>query len=318
MPVLIVLWWRYLRYKQVMRQRLGDQISAVSRMGKIPYAVFSFVLTAAVFVLLVLALTHPQLRTFKNKPIYRNIDLVFLLDVSPSMYAQDILPSRIERAREVLGKFVVRKLDVDRVALVTFSETSVILSYLTTDPQNILFYLDFIRAERQSLYGTNIGAGLQSGLVVLAKDAEFQKRNRDHKQFLILLSDGEDHGEELEKSLDAVKKAEIRIHTVGIGSKGGAPMPIPDERGRITYLTDERGVRIISRFDEATLRQIAQATRGRFFRSFTGEDIEESLEKILTLERDVLGYHNVLEHVELYPELLLTGLVLFLVAILVA
>ena len=90
------------------------------------------------------------------------VDAVIVLDLSFSMLAEDIVPTRLQKAKDVIRDFIIRKRPEDRIALVSFSETSLILSYLTRDPENLLFYLDYMEPN----YGTNIGRALKSGLRV--------------------------------------------------------------------------------------------------------------------------------------------------------
>ncbi len=107
------------------------------------------------------------------------------MDASPSMNTQDVWPSRIERAKEVIHQFVQRETEVVRFGLVSFSESSVILSYLTSDPQNLLFYLDFLRPDRRILYGTDIGVALSSGLQVLEKHEQREGSDRLRPEFTL-------------------------------------------------------------------------------------------------------------------------------------
>ena len=245
---------------------------------------------------MILALARPYLEKTVEKPEYQKMDLVFLMDVSPSMNARDVWPSRLDRSKEVIRRFIQRDTGITRFGLVSFSESSVILSYLTSDFQNLLFYLDYLRPDRNLILGTDVGAALTSGLQVLQNQAQAKLRGEgppsgSQKSVLVLLSDGEDHGEGLDVALRDVQDHRIRAHTIGIGTTQGGVMPVVNERGEREYLTDERGRQLITRLGPQTLQRVAQETGGKFFQASSGPELESALHSILDAERQVIGYH---------------------------
>lgn len=276
-----------------------------------------YLLLNLVLVALIAALAHPQWMREKMVPEPRKLDLVFLLDISPSMRANDIRPSRLEKALDVIGDFSRRKLPQDRLGLVSFSGGSLILSYLTEDPNNILYYLDFLRNETTPSYGTNIGRALKNGLDILAKESETGSNFASNKKVFILVSDGEDHGKELQSALQQVQQQGIRVHTIGIGSKEGAPIPIAWEEGRIRYLEDQDGKPIMTRFDDETLRLVAQQTQGNSYQSFTAVELEKAFAEIFLKERETEGFKKVVEYEDLYQGFLLSAFGIFLTAVLI-
>ena len=168
LPLLGLFLNRYLTAGQSIR-RIWGRSSTSSLIAPQSREWFSTVLVILAFVCLALALAGPYMREVVENPQFRKMNLVFLLDASPSMNAQDVWPSRMARAKEVIRQFIQRDTEVVRFGLVSFSESSVILSYLTSDPQNLLFYLDFLRPDRRIIFGTDIGSALGSGLQVLEK-----------------------------------------------------------------------------------------------------------------------------------------------------
>ncbi len=255
--------------------------------------VLSALLVALGFICLTVALADPYLLRIAENPQFRQKNLVFLLDASPSMNTQDVWPSRIERAKEVIHQFVQRETEVVRFGLVSFSESSVILSYLTSDPQNLLFYLDFLRPDRRILYGTDIGVAVSSGLRVLEKQEQKEESDRPGPEIgnlLVLLSDGEDHGESLEASVQEAARRGIRVHAIGVGTSQGGQIPLIDEEGKPGYLEDDHGVRLISKLTVDTLKEIALQTGGEFFQASSGPELESALESILKAEREITGY----------------------------
>jgi Ca-activated chloride channel family protein len=245
------------------------------------------------------------------------MDLVFLLDTSPSMRADDIKPSRLERALEVIASFCERKPPHDRVGLVAFTAGSVILSYLTEDPNNIRYYLDYLREDRVERLGTNIGRALNNGLTVLSKEREINPAAADHKRVFILVSDGEDHGDELRTAVANVRAEGIKVHTVAIGSAQGGPIPVSWDERPVRHVLDAKGNPVISYLDERTLRWLAQETGGGAYRVNTGHELPEILTRIVDVEREIQGFKQGIEYRDLQQELLAAAFGLFLGTILI-
>ncbi len=265
---------------------------------------------------IILALAHPQLIQEKKVPQPGVMDVVFLLDTSPSMRAGDIQPSRLARALDVIGVFSRTKLPNDRIGLVSFSGNSMIVSYLTDDSSNILYYLDYLKDDTTLSHGTNIGRGIRNGLTVIAKEVELVPEAARNKKVFILLSDGEDTSSELEAAVKETQKEGIKVHTIGIGSQEGAPIPIAYEKNRPIYLEDDKGNRILARFDERNLQWIAEKTGGRFYRSFSGVELEQTFSQIVLKEREIKGFKKVVEYQDFYHGFLLAAVGIFLTAML--
>ncbi|MEE8348640.1 MAG: VWA domain-containing protein [Acidobacteriota bacterium] len=245
------------------------------------------------YVCLVAALAGPYLEEVTENPEYQKKNLVFLLDVSPSMNTQDVWPSRLDRAKQVIHEFIRGETEIVRFGLVSFSESSVILSYLTSDPQNLLFYLDFLRPDRRIIYGTDIGMAVTSGLQVLDKHQQMTRDDAlaaDEKSVLVLLSDGEDHGESLEEAMQEARNRAVSVYTIGVGTSEGGVIPLVNEDGTRGYLEDGSGGRLRSNLIVDTLQEIAEQTGGTFYQTSSGRELEMALEAIMIAEREVTGY----------------------------
>ena len=251
------------------------------------------VLLVVGFVCLVAALAGPYLEQVRENPEYQKKNLVFLLDVSPSMNTQDVWPSRLDRAKEVVHQFIRRETEIVRFGLVSFSESSVILSYLTSDSQNLLFYLEFLRPDRRIIYGTDIGAAVASGLQILEKHRErsaADSQDPQEKSVLVLLSDGEDQGESLEEAMQEARDRGVAVYTIGVGTSEGGVIPLVNEDGTRGYLEDGSGGRLVSTLTVDTLQEVARQTGGTFYQAASGQELESALEAIMIAEREVTGY----------------------------
>lgn len=315
---LLPCWLYFLYAKRRTRQVLGVRraLARISHFSSVRRDFVRCVLLNLVMAALILALAHPQRIQEQKIPQPGVMDVVILLDTSPSMRAGDIQPSRLARALEVTASFVRTKLAQDRVGLVSFAGNSMIISYLTEDANNILYYIDYLKEDPALSHGTNIGRGLRNGLTVVKKETEVNPQAARHKKVFILLSDGEDNSTELDAALAEVKAEGIKIHTIGIGSRDGAPIPIGFERGRPVYLEDEKGNRIISRFDERTLQWIAETSGGKFYRSYSGLELENSFAEIALREREISGFKKVVEYQDFHHMVLMVAAGIFLIVLL--
>jgi Ca-activated chloride channel homolog len=316
---LVPLWLFYFFSKRNSRIRLGagGPLRKISHLRPLWRDLARYLLINLALAALVLALAQPQLIREKQVAQPERIDVVFLLDNSPSMRAEDIPPSRLERALEIVGRFARSKPTQDRIGLVSFASGSLILSYLTEDPSNILYYLNYLKDDSSFNPGTNIGRAIQNGLAVVSRDNELHPEAARQKKVFILMSDGEDHGGELEAAVRETTRQGIRIHTIGLGSLEGAPIPMGHQDGAVRYVEDAKGNRIVSRFDEQTLRWIAETTGGSVHRSLTGQELEGFFTGIVKQERKIEGFKKLIEYEGIYRRFLMAAFGLLLVGMLV-
>ncbi len=308
-PGLVVLYVR--RWRHVRRVR-GPFAASAHRGNPSTGVQFAAMLTLLVAgsASLIIAAAEPRIRREGQRKIYRKLDVVFLLDTSLSMQARDIAPSRLHRAAREIEAFIRHnEAFIGRLGLVGFSGSSVVLSYLTSDPANILFFLDHLTAERQTALDTDIGAAIGSGLSVVTKEQSLDATLDTRHLIFVLISDGEDHGPALKTAVPRVSEAGIRVYTVGIGTEMGDYIPIGEHEGRTVFLADEQGKQLMATFDEETLRWIAGATGGQYFRSRSGEDLQRNLGAILETEQVVVDVEKTAEDVPLHPWFLGAGFV---------
>jgi Ca-activated chloride channel family protein len=241
---------------------------------------------------LVFAAARPQIPT--RTPEYQSLDLLLMLDRSASMQAEDIPPSRFLRATQEIRNFLKHRPDIiGRVGLIGFAGSSLTLSYETRDEGILLFYLDWIEEDHQLLYGTNLTGALESGFDMARKEMP------ERQKFVVIISDGEDHNGNLEEAVAKFAAARIPIYTIGIGSN--AEVPISTREGGVRkVLLDEGGAPLTTRFNESTLRWIAGATGGRYFRSTTGQELGTALAEIAGRERRIVRWKSD-DYRELYP-----------------
>jgi Ca-activated chloride channel family protein len=205
------------------------------------------------------ALARPQWGIVREKIEREGVDVVLLLDTSASMSTPDVSPNRFFLARQALLQLIAR-LEGDRFALVAFEGEAYPLVPLTLDADALGLFLGTIEPGIVPAPGTSLGVGLAKGLEAFV---DKQRRNK----VMVLVSDGEDLEGEVEEAVRRAKEAGVVVHTVGVGTEAGQPVPEIGADGRVAgYKRDESGQAVVSRLNMATLEAIARGTGGRTFR----------------------------------------------------
>lgn len=239
-------------------------------------------LTAAVF-FSVLSLLGPQMGTKLETVRRKGVDIFLAIDTSKSMDAEDIRPSRMERARMQIQDFV-DGLEGDRVGLIAFAGSAFIQCPLTLDYGAVKIFLDVLDTSLIPVPGTDLGEAIREAM------EGFSRKERKHKA-MILFTDGEDHGGRAEEMAKQASEEGVVIYTIGIGSPEGSVIPVKDERGGASgFKKDEEGKVITSRLDETVLQKIALTTGGKYFRATSGEmELKRIYNEIQKMEKKDLG-----------------------------
>ena len=271
------------------------QISSVRGVANAPRTVryylrhLPFVLRAAAFALLVVALARPQDIEQNVSTNTEGIDIMLTIDVSGSMLARDFKPDRITAAKEVAGSFIADRYG-DRIGLVAFAAEAFTQSPLTTDQSTLQTLLSRIRSGLIDDSGTAIGNGLATAINRL--------RESDAKsKVVILLTDGVNNRGEITPltAAEIAKAQNIRVYTIGVGTMGLAPYPAVDMFGNITYVKQKVEI------DEKTLTAMAEMTGGKYFRATDNAKLKAIYDEINQLEKSKV---EVFEHIS-YHELFL-------------
>ena len=207
------------------------------------------------FVYLVLALTEPKWGFYIEEVKREGIDLVIALDVSKSMLAEDLKPSRLVRAKLEIES-LLDQLTGDRVAFVAFAGSAFIQCPLTLDYGTAKLFLDDLGTHSIPRGGTDIGGAIRKAL------SAFEGTGGGEK-VVILLTDGEDHGGELSSALKEAKEKGVAVYPVGVGRSEGAPVPLVDEQGAVRYLRNREGEIVLSKLDPRLLERIAAQGGGK-------------------------------------------------------
>jgi Ca-activated chloride channel family protein len=227
---------------------------------------------------LVVILANPIRVESVRNPLKNGIDILFVLDLSKSMLAEDIAPNRINAGKRVLSNFIGER-SSDRIGLIGFAGKPFVFSPLTFDHAGLLkivsdMTVDSIKQEIPGFSGTAIGDGL-----LLASDAI--KTEPDRKKVIILLTDGEANvGIDPNVVNEYMKMTGVVIHTIGIGDPEGTDLYTTDQFGKKQYFMDNRGVPIRASIDEPLLRKLAGDNGGIYANAASLKEMEKALENL--------------------------------------
>lgn len=241
-------------------------------------------------ILLILAASRPQFGTKMTQITRRGNDVFIAVDVSASMLAEDVSPSRMAKAKRSLG-FLIQQLRGDRVGIIQFAGDAFLSCPLTMDLDAARLFLESARVGAVPAAGTALGKAIGRSL------EHFPERTGAQK-FIVLLTDGEDTlGSDPIKAAREAKEKGVRIYTVGLGTTQGEVIRLRNESGEVVgFKKDEKGDTVLSRLDESTLHEAARLTGGRYFRcspddteiaelareisSHSGQRIDESIHRV--------------------------------------
>lgn len=277
-PVMVVWWlWKYRKQEAALQHSslslfAGLKKSLRQRLRWMPYALRTVAVAA-----LIVALARPQSDLSRQETSMEGIDIVVALDVSSSMLAEDFKPNRLEAAKKVASDFVEGRKN-DRIGLVAFAGEAYTKVPLTVDRQVLQEQLKGLKLGSMS-DGTALGDGTATAINRI-KDSEAKSK------VIILLTDGVNN----QGSVDPMNAAEIaamydiRLYTIGMGSRGTAPYPLRDQFGRVHYQNMEVEI------DEELLKEMSTATKdGQYFRATDKKKLEEIFSQIDQMEKSKIN-----------------------------
>ena len=259
------------------------------------------VLRALVLILVVLAIARPQTGQSEYTTHTEGVDILLVLDTSGSMQAQDFKPNnRLHVAKEVVKEFVGKR-ENDRIGLVVFAAQAVTQCPLTLDYPVLNRLIDEVDIGMLE-DGTAIG-------VALATAVNRMKNSEARSRVVVLLTDGQNNAGTIDPTTAAKVAAAlgVKVYTIGVGTKGRAPMPVNDP------IFGKRMVSVEVSLDEETLTKIAELTDGQYFRATDREELFEIYERIDEMEKTRIDTETFVNYTDRYRWLLLPALGLFLV-----
>ncbi len=257
---LFIAFWLWTRRRDaVLLLKLGNNETIARLMPHTdPYKnKIKFGLWLLAFTSLVIALANPQLGNKKERVKRKSVDVIVALDVSRSMMAQDIVPNRLERAKQFAVK-IIEELKGNRIGTVVFAGNAYLQMPLTIDYATAEVFVKAANCEMAPIQGTAIGDAVQKALEAFPKDSKTHKA-------LIILTDGEDHDSEALSAVAKAADAGVMTFTVGVGGANGVPIPEMTEDGVTRLKIDESGKQISTKLNEPALTELAEKGNGTYF-----------------------------------------------------
>ena len=279
-PIFIILYWMTNRWRKKALATYGDITIIQQLFPDVSKAkrIWKFVLFILAFLFLIIGIVNPQSGTKLEEVKRKGADIIICLDVSNSMKAQDLQPNRLEKAKHAIAK-LIDKLQGDRIGIIVFGGEAYVQLPITTDYAAAKLFSESISTDMIQTQGTAIGAAINLAIESFGKDEGKNKA-------ILIITDGENHEDDAIKAAEAAAEKGITIHTIGMGSVDGAPIPIYKNGVREGFKKDKNGNTIMTKLNESTLQEIATASNGIFVRATNSDaGMNHVLDAISKLEK---------------------------------
>jgi len=291
LPLGLALLWLFWQWR---RQKLNAMADAPMLKNIFPAAGNRFWLISGLLILiasgaLILAMANPLAGAKPIKGKKSGLDIVIALDVSKSMDAQDIKPSRLARSLRFISS-LSEKLAGNRIGLVVFAGNAYIQMPLTTDASAVKLFMADINTNMLPEPGTAIGDAIATSKSMLFPTVTTANA-RNAAKVMVLITDGENHEDDAENAAKDAAKNGMIIYTIGAGSEAGGPIPLYDHDNLQGYLKDENGETVVSKLDIGSLREIAHDAHGEVYRLTDQDDLAQVLvNKLGTLTKGEMEF----------------------------
>jgi Ca-activated chloride channel family protein len=280
LPVMLLLYLGYVFWKKRTQSKFAD-IKLFKKLAPDQStfkANLKFILISLAFASFVMALVNPKLGTKMETVKREGVDIVFALDVSRSMLAEDIAPNRLDKSKRIITE-IINNLASDRIGLIGYAGSAFPQVPITTDYSTTKTFLQSMNTNMVSSQGTAVAQAIDLARSYYNDDDQTNK-------VLIILSEGEDHEGNAEIMAEQAAEEGIKIFTIGVGTERGDPIPIR-RNGRIeSYLKGNNGETVITKKDTESLRQIANIGNGAYIDgASTSGAVDEILKELQKIEK---------------------------------
>ena len=218
---------------------------------------------------LILGLVNPKIGTKMETVKREGIDIVFAMDVSKSMLAEDVAPSRLEKSKQIVSQ-IINQLGSDRIGIVAYAGSAFPVLPITTDYGVAKMFLQSMNTGIVSSQGTSLDEAIK------LSSTYFDDKSKTSK-LLILISDGEDHSEGAEEAAEEANKLGMKIITIGIGTEKGSTIPLRRNGIVESFQRDNNNEVVVTKLNQESLTTIAKATKGGYV---NGNNTKEVLEYV--------------------------------------
>ncbi|MDA9335093.1 VWA domain-containing protein [Flavobacteriaceae bacterium] len=275
LPVMLLVFLWTIFWKKRVQKAFGSSV-VLKRLSP-DLSFFKSVLKFCVFCLaigsLVIALVNPKIGTKLETIKREGVDIVFAIDVSKSMLAEDVAPNRIEKSKQLVTQ-IINNLASDRIGIIAYAGKAFPQLPITTDYAAAKMFLQSMNTDMLSSQGTAIDEAIQLSRNYFDDE---EQTNR----VLIIISDGEDHNDLSSDVAEAASEEGIKIYTIGVGSEKGGPIPLKRNGVVMSYKKDQNNETVITKLNSETLRLIAKEANGEYLDGTTTAAVVEQIRDIL-------------------------------------
>ena len=272
--MLLLFLWTQLWKKRTKRKfsdlKLLKRLSPDQSLFK---SVLKFITLSLGFICLIIALVNPKIGTSLQTVKREGVDIVFAIDVSKSMLAEDIAPNRLEKAKQLTTQ-IINTLVSDRVGIIAYAAKAVPQLPITTDYSAAKMFLQNMNTDMLSSQGTAIDEAIQLS-------RSYYNDEEQTNRVLVIISDGEDHNNLSLDVAEAAAKEGIKIFTIGVGTEKGGPIPIKRNGIVMSYKKDQNDATVITKLNKKTLSEIADEANGTYVDGKNTSDVTETITDIL-------------------------------------
>ncbi|WP_242203110.1 vWA domain-containing protein [Aestuariivivens insulae] len=267
---LVLQLWKHKTQKKFADKALLKRLSPNKSLFK---SALKVAMLCLAFACIAIAMVNPKVGTKLETVKREGVDIVFAVDVSKSMLAEDIAPNRLEKAKQLVTQ-IINNLASDRIGIIAYAGKAFPQLPITTDYAAAKMFLQNMNTDMLSSQGTAINEAIN-----LAKS--YYDDEEQTNRVLIIISDGEDHSEEAAAVAEEAHNEGIRIFTIGVGDVKGGPIPEKKNGIVVSYKKNNEGETVITKLNEDTLKSIAQEANGAYINGKNTTDVVETIREIL-------------------------------------
>ena len=274
-PAIVVVFLLLMVWKKTVQKRFVDKelLKKLSPNRSLFKSVLKGLVLCLAIACLSLALVNPKIGTKLETVKREGVDIVFALDVSKSMLAEDIAPNRLEKAKQLITQ-IINGLAGDRIGIIGYAGSAFPQVPITSDFSSAKLFLSGMNTDMVSSQGTAITQAIEMAQT-------FYDDEEQTNRVLFIISDGEDHEGNVSTIAEEAAEKGIRIFTIGVGTLEGGPIPIKENGVLQYYKRDQNNEQVITRLGEETLKEIAKTANGEYIDGSNTKVVVDQVKAIL-------------------------------------
>ena len=275
LPLIMLVFLANLYWKRRKQREFGDleMVKKLSPESSVFKPILKLVVVLLAFLGLIIALVNPKIGTKMETVKREGIDIVFAMDVSKSMLAEDVAPNRLDKSKQIVSQ-IINQLGNDRIGIVAYAGSAFPVLPITTDYGVAKMFLQSMNTEMVSSQGTSLDDAIRLSITY------FDEKSKTSK-LLVLISDGEDHSEDAQAAAEEANKAGLKIITISIGTEKGGTIPLKRNGVVESFQKDNNNEVVITKMNRESLEAIAKATKGGYINGNNTKDVLEYIKATL-------------------------------------